>query len=451
MRHHADSMRYDRMYTLLWFYAAALALFGLFLGPLDQILPGLATIVLTEDALITDYVLIAGPGAALINSALVTAVTLVMLRLSHEPFNGFSLVVVGLMSGFSLFGKNVVNIWPILLGSWLYAKLRREPFGKYVPTGLLSTALAPVISYIALDNGWGTPLLGGLVGVLIGFILPPLSAYTYKIQNGMNLYNVGFACGLLAFILVPLISSMGASPATRYHWAEGYDLPLGLALGIFCAVLFLLGLLCSGRPAWASWAGYRRLLLTSGRAPSDYLRMFGAGPVLINMGINGLIGIAFILGGGGDLNGPTVGGILTIMGFSAFGKHARNIIPVMAGVFLGSVVMHWSLSDSAVQLACLFCTTLAPISGYFGWPFGVLAGFLHSSVVLYTGTPVAGMNLYNNGFSGGLVAIVLYPLIIDIFRHRRPTLTDRDYFDPVEHDEPLPPPDRQEMTEERDH
>ena len=92
MRHHADSMRYDRMYTLLWIYAAALALFGLFLGPLDQILPGLATIVLTEDALITDYVLIAGPGAALINSALVTAVTLVMLRLSHEPFNGFSLV-----------------------------------------------------------------------------------------------------------------------------------------------------------------------------------------------------------------------------------------------------------------------------------------------------------------------------------------------------------------------
>ena len=444
-------MRYDRMYSLLWIYTAVLALFGLLLDSPAQILQGLTTILLTEDALITDYVLIAGPGAALINSALVTAISLILLRLSREPFNGFSLVVIGLMSGFSLFGKNFVNIWPILIGSWLYAKLRREHFGKYIPTGLLSTALAPVVSYIALDNGWGTPLLGGLVGILIGFILPPLSAYTYKIQNGMNLYNVGFASGLVALILVPLISSLGATPATRYHWAEGYDLLFGLALGIFCTALFLLGLLCSGKPAWASWAGYRRLLVTSGRAPSDYLRMFGAGPVLINTGINGLIGMTFILLTGGDLNGPTVGGILTIMGFSAFGKHARNIIPVMAGVFLGGVVMHWSLSDSAVQLACLFCTTLAPISGYFGWPFGVLAGFLHSSVVLYTGTPVAGMNLYNNGFSGGLVAIVLYPLIIDIFRHRRPTLTDRDYFDPVEHDEPLQPPDRQEMTEERDH
>ena len=212
----------------------------------------------------------------------------------------------------------------------------------------------------------------------------------------------------------------------------------------------LAGLFCTSRPLWAVWAGYRRLLQDSGRAPSDFLRMFGAGPVLLNTGINGLISMAFILCSGGDLNGPTVGGILTIMGFSAFGKHAFNIIPVMAGVFLGGLVMHWSLSDSAIQLACLFCTTLAPISGYFGWPFGVLAGFLHSSVVLYTGTPVAGMNLYNNGFSGGLVAIVLYPVIIAVVRHRKPTLVDQDYFDPLEHDEPVVPPVPHAITEEED-
>ena len=443
-----ESRRYDRMYPILWIYTAALALFGLCLDTPAGILRGLRIIVLTEDALITDYVLIAGPGAALVNSALVTAISILCLRMAREPLNGFSLVVIGLMSGFSLFGKNFVNIWPILAGSWLYAKSRREPFGRYTSVGLMSTALAPVVSYIALDNGWGTPLSGCLTGLLIGYIMPPLSAYTYKIQNGMNLYNMGFACGVTAFILVPLMNSLGATPATRYHWAEGYNLLFGLSLSILCAVLFLMGLLCTGNPPWASWAGYRRLLLTSGRAPSDYLRMFGPGPVLMNTGMNGLIGIAFILCAGGDLNGPTVGGILTIMGFSAFGKHAFNIIPVMAGVLLGSFVMHWSLNDSAVQLACLFCTTLAPISGYFGWPFGVLAGFLHSSVVLYTGTPVAGMNLYNNGFSGGLVAIVLYPLIIDIFRRRKPTLADRDYFDPIQHDAPVTPPDLRELTEE---
>ena len=122
----------------------------------------------------------------------------------------------------------------------------------------------------------------------------------------------------------------------------------------------------------------------------------------------------------------------------------------MAGVFLGSVVMHWSLSDSAVQLACLFCTTLAPISGYFGWPYGVLAGFLHSSVVLFTGSPVAGMNLYNNGFSGGLVAIVLYPIIIAVARRRKPTLQDEDYMETMEQTAPIVPPPPDEISEESD-
>ena len=442
--------RYERMYPILWGYAALLLAVGLMVDGPAAVLEGLRTIAVTEDALITDYVRIAGPGAALVNSALVTAITLLVLHRAGEPLNGLSLVVVGLMSGFSLFGKNCLNIWPILLGAWLYAKCRKEHFGKYAATGLMATALAPVVSYIALDNGWGHPLAGVAVGVAIGFVMPPLSAYTYKIQNGMNLYNIGYACGLLAFVCVPLMGSMGADPTTYYHWASGYDLLFGGLLGALCVGQILAGFFLCGKPVWAAWAGYRYLLLSSGRAPSDFLRMFGPAPVLINTGVNGLIGMAFILAAGGDLNGPTVGGILTIMGFSAFGKHARNILPVMAGVALGGLVMRWSLSNPAVQLACLFCTTLAPISGYFGWPFGVLAGFIHSSVVLYTGSPVAGMNLYNNGFSGGLVAIVLYPVIIAVFQHRKPTLVDQDYFDPLEHDEPVVPPPPHEITEEKD-
>ena len=440
LHHHQTHFRYDRMFPFLWAYAALLALVGFALDSPRNILTGLVTIILSEDALITDYILIAGPGAALVNAALVTAISICVLYVADDILNGMTLVVIGLMSGFSLFGKNFVNIWPILIGTWLYTRYRKEPMGAFANIGLMATALSPIVSYIALDNGWGHPILGVLFGLIIGFIMPPLAAYTYRIQNGMNLYNVGFACGLLAFILVPLMSSAGATPTTYYHWAKGYNLIFGLILSGLCLLLILCGFAFSGKPLWAVWAGYRRLLQTSGRAPSDYLRMFGHSPVLVNMGINGLLGTCFILAAGGDLNGPTIGGILTIIGFSAFGKHAFNIMPVMAGVALGGFVMHGSLSDPAVQLACLFCTTLAPVAGYFGWPYGVLAGFLHSSVVLYTGSPVAGMNLYNNGFSGGLIAIVLYPAIIAIARRRKPVLQEMDYFDQLEHDEPITPP-----------
>ena len=72
----------------------------------------------------------------------------------------------------------------------------------------------------------------------------------------------------------------------------------------------------------------------------------------------------------------------------------------------------------------------------FGWPFGVVAGLIHSAVVLQAGLPLEGMNLYNNGFSAGLVALVLYPVITSLFRHRRPTLQDEDLFEIYEDDTP---------------
>ncbi len=394
----------------------------------------------TEDTLITDYLQIGGIGAAFVNAALVTAASVLLLAHSDETPNGYTLVAVGLMAGFSLFGKNIANIWPIIAGTWLYAKLQREPFGKYVSVALLATALAPVVSFIALGGKPGSLPTGVALGIAIGFVLPPLSAYTFRVQNGMNLYNVGFACGLTAMLLVPVMTSFGARPQAAFHWSTGNNARFALFLAFLCAGLILAGLFLCRRPPWAAWAGYRRLLQTTGRAPSDYLRLFGSAPVLINTGVNGLLSTLCILLTGGDLNGPTLGGIFTIMGFSAFGKHARNLLPIMAGVLLGGALMEHGVNAPALQLAVLFGTTLAPLSGYFGWPFGVAAGFLHASVVLHAGTPVAGLNLYNNGFSGGLIAITFFPILTAVFRRHKPVLQDEDYFDLFTHDTPQVPP-----------
>lgn len=428
--------RYDAMVYPLALLGLLMILAGLCAGggP-GGVGEGLRRILVSQDVLITDYVAVGGLGAALVNAGLVELISVLLLYGSDDPFNGFTLVTVGLMAGFSLFGKNVVNIWPILFGSWLYAKLKREHFSKYVNVAMLATSLAPLVSYLALAGERPRICPGLLVGTVIGFLLPPLSAYTFRIQNGMNLYNAGFACGLLAMMLVPGLKAFGMEPKTALFWATGYNLPLGIALAAVCCGMILWALAFRGREALE---GYRHLLRTSGRAPSDYIRAFGAGPVLINMGVNGLLATGYILLVGGDLNGATLGGIFTIMGFSANGKHARNILPVMAGVLLGSVFNHAPVTTPALQLAGLFGTTLAPFSGLFGWPFGVLAGFIHSSVVLHAGLPLEGMNLYNNGFSGGLIAIVLYPVLTSLVRHRKPVLQDEEYFDTFEKDAPIP-------------
>ncbi|MBQ9329503.1 MAG: DUF1576 domain-containing protein [Oscillibacter sp.] len=435
--HKAEHQYYEAIFPGTIAVAIVMMLLGISLDDIHNILPGLYRIVTMQDLLITDYVYIAGPGATLINAGLVMIISILVIKLSGDPFNGFTVVEMGLMAGFSLFGKNVFNIWPIILGTWLYAKYQKEPFAKYASVALLATSLAPMVSYMALGSVHASLLLWAFTGIAIGFLLPSLSAYTYKVQNGMNLYNMGFACGLFAMMVVPVLTAFGDEPDSVLYWATGYNLTFSIVLSLLCVASILAGFFATGVPAWAVWAGYRRLLTTTGRAPNDYLRMFGAGPVLVNMGVNGLVGMGYVLLVGGDLNGPTLGGIFTIMGFSAFGKHLFNILPVMLGVALGSYGMHYTPDYPSLQLAGLFGTTLAPIAGHFGWPYGILAGFIHSALVLQTGGPVAGLNLYNNGFSGGLIAIVLYPTITAIARHRRPHLRDNDYFDQFEGNAPI--------------
>ena len=92
-------MRYKKLYPAVICFCVFLAAIGLVLGDPSTVLPGLWKIIVTEDALITDYVKIAGVSAALVNSALVTLVSLLLLYLSKEPPNGFTLVELGLMAG----------------------------------------------------------------------------------------------------------------------------------------------------------------------------------------------------------------------------------------------------------------------------------------------------------------------------------------------------------------
>ena len=414
-------------------FGLALILFGLCQGPPECILSGLRTIITMEDVLITDYIAVAGIGAAFVNAGMVTLISAAILWLLDDTPNGATMVTIGLMSGFALFGKNIANIWPILGGTALYALVQGEGLSRHVNVALRTTALSPVVSFLAVRFH---PWLGVAAGLLIGFVTPPVAEHAHRVQNGMNLYSLGFSCGLVAMMMVPAFKAFGLAPAAAHYWSAGNNLPLGAALAAVCAAFILAGL---SRGPGEALKGYWRLLHTSGRAPSDYVRTFSPGPVLVNMGVNGLIGTGYIVFTGGDLNGATIGAIFTIIGFSGYGKHAFNMVPVMAGVLAGSLLNHVELNNSGLQLAGLFGTTLAPFAGVFGWPFGMLAGLIHPSGVPQAGLPVAGMNLYNNGFSGGLVAIVLYPILTALVKHRRPVLMEEDLFAVFDQDEPQPP------------
>ena len=80
MDFHPDlTPRYKAMYPALLGFSVVLIAAGLLVGDPDQLLPGLGRILLTENALITDYVLVAGLGAALVNSGVVSLISIAVL------------------------------------------------------------------------------------------------------------------------------------------------------------------------------------------------------------------------------------------------------------------------------------------------------------------------------------------------------------------------------------
>ena len=52
------------------------------------------------------------------------------------------------MFGFSLFGKNLMNIWAIFLGVFLYAKYHKMHLSNYIYVGIYGTSLSPIITQL---------------------------------------------------------------------------------------------------------------------------------------------------------------------------------------------------------------------------------------------------------------------------------------------------------------
>lgn len=417
IQHHIVSLSRNKQFFVLALFPAYFLLLGLILQPFGELAAGLGRIITEPDLLITDYVALGGPGAALVNAGLLTLVCIAIIYCLKMEITGATITSIFLMMGFSLFGKNIVNIWAILAGVYLYSVYHREHLSKYIYVGFYGTSLSPVITQIVqsshLPYGWNV-VMGIAICIVMGFVLPPLATHLYYTHKGYCLYNVGFAAGIIAAIAASLFKSYGIEFVSRTLWSSGNNtLFEGILIGFFL-ILIMLGFGTERHIL----EKYLDILRHPGMAGTDYMIEEGLGATLFNMGINGILATVFVVAVGADLNGPTIGGIFTIVGFSATGKHIRNIAPVIAGVWIASLTKMWSITDPGAILAALFSTTLAPIAGRFGVLCGLLAGFLHSSVAQSVGVICGGMNLYNNGFAGGIVAAFLVPVIHSIESRR---------------------------------
>ncbi|MDR2832814.1 MAG: DUF1576 domain-containing protein, partial [Streptococcaceae bacterium] len=320
-------------------------------------------------------------------------------------------IIAGLFTvlGFAFFGKNLLNSMPIIFGVYLYAKLEHKPFSNYMLPALFGTALSPAVStimfgkYLPLAQGL---LIGTVVGIVLGLVIPPLSAHFLHFHQGFNLYNIGFTAGIVGMLLLALMNKIGFHVETVSILSSGNNFFFASFITGLSLFLIIGGLLLNGMRL----IGYGKLTSRSGKLLTNFVELDGVGLTAFNMGVLGLIAVIAIFALGGDFNGPILGGIFTLMGFGAFGKHPKNCLPIMTGVLIASLINPNAIPATNLLLALLFGTTLAPLAGRYGVIAGVFAGFVHLSLVANVGFLHGGMNLYNNGFAGGLVALFLKPI-----------------------------------------
>lgn len=375
----------------------------------STIFNGLKNIIFSSDILITDYMEVGGIGAALVNAALTSICSVLLLVFIGIKPNGSTIMSLWLMTGFSFLGKNIFNIWPIILGVYLFSKYQEEPFLNYTLVALLGTCLSPIVSQIAFGGlvHWIPGIIiGCLIGIGVGFILPPIASHCIKAHNGYNLYNIGFASGLLATLLMSIMRGFGLDLDSRLIWHSGSNHILFFLVIIVCVYLIVVGLMYDTNPK----VNLSKINKQTGRLISDFLIVFGPSSY-INMGLLGILATLYVIIIGGDLNGATFCGIFTIIGFGCFGKTIKNCIPVVIGATIAALLNINPINSPGLLISILFSTTLAPIAGKFGWKCGILAGAAHVFLVANIGYLHGGLNLYNNGLAGGFVAMILIPLI----------------------------------------
>lgn len=365
-----------------------------------MVFEGLLLILINPGVLITDYLSVGGFYPTLFNVLGLMVINVGILMAIKQPFNGPVLAGLMTIAGFAFFGKSMINFIPIYLGIFMYTLWMKQPLHQHSVVMLFSSAIGPLVSYLWF--GTEGPLylrliLGTLAGVGSGIFTPMLSIQARKVHQGLNLYNIGFTLGIISTFFGLWIRLMGLDTSSQVPLSEAYNRPLWVLNSILLVGLIIFALSSPKRDET-----YQDLLKASGIG-EDFISLFGLKNTLFNMVFLSLLGYGLVLILGLTLNGPLIAGLWTMIGFGAYGKHIKNSIPLIAGVLLGILLGVNSIDQIGAVIAIFFVTALAPITGRYGVIVGILAGFIHLTLLPVAYQIQGGFDLYNNGFAAGFV------------------------------------------------
>ena len=388
----------------------------------------------------TNYFGLGGFAATFLNMGLVGLVCTALCCLPGAKPNNVTTLGVLLTIGFGSWGINPLNMIPTVLGVALFCLVKKEKLGAMSNAMMYSTGIAPLISdllfrypgveYVGF-NGLGL-VLALVVGLIIGFFLPAGLGHAPNIHKGYDHYSAAVPIGMTAFFLRALLYNvmLGTTPAALgLSTLAAPKAEFFYACNIFCGVVFaaciVLALLmgCKGKDYW-------NLMKDSGHGVS-FTTKYGNAPFLMNVGVFGLMivlyyNLAAFLDGGADRmstvwTGMTFGIVFCMLATCNSGSHPRNVLPIMVGYIVTSSLFGWisgllgvedfalTIGNQSILIGLCYANGMSPVSGKYGFGYGVLAGGLHYLLVTAVPDMHGGFCLYNGGFTAALICLLLVP------------------------------------------
>ena len=407
-------------------------------------------ILSSPSRLVTDYFALGGLGSTLFNAAICGLFTNVIMYVCKVHANATTLAGYILVIAHGFYGLNFINMWPPFIGVLLYCLIMKKKIAENIHIAFFATALAPFVSELlfrytvtnfnldAPQFTWLGLILAIVCGIAIGFAVMPLLPATTSIHRGYSLYKAGLAIGILGiFIYAFMYSTLGINTPEDITITnpEYFALPYAYRgfMNVFFTVLFVLTLVLGFIMNKKSFRSYGALLKCTGYG-TDFTDKFGMPLCMINIAVYGLCIIVYLnfifilpeifpqLPAGVGFTGPTVGIVFAALTFAADGQHIRNVFPIVLGYILlfvivviicliSNVDIPWTLSTQAYINGLAFATGLCPIAGKYGIRYGILAGLLSAIICAITADMHGGFVLYNGGFTAGLAALVLIPML----------------------------------------
>ena len=403
-------------------------------------LTGLRNIVLGTCKISTNYFALGGYAATFLNMGLVGLICTALCFLPGAKPNNVTTLGVLLTVGFGSWGINPLNMIPTVLGVCLFCLVKKEKLGAMSNAMMYSTGIAPLISELLfrypgveyVGFNWLGLVLALLVGCVIGFFLPAGLGHAPNIHKGYNHYSAAVPIGFTAFFLravlynvmlgttpAKLELSTLAAPAAEFFYACNIFAVAVFGICIICALL--MG--CKGKDYW-------NLMKDDGKGVS-FTTKYGNAPFLMNVGVYGLMIVlyfnfaAFLDGGLARVStvwtGMTFGIVFCMLATCNSGSHPRNVLPIMLGYIVTSYLFGWiagalgvesnglTIGSQSILIGLCYANGLSPISGKYGFGYGMLAAGLHYLLVSAVPDMHGGFCLYNGGFTAALICLVLVP------------------------------------------